>query len=238
MSEAIPRRPVCAVAGVGPGNGEAFARRFAAEDYAVALLARRKDRIEALAAELANSRAFACDVTQPASVEAVFAAIEAELGPIEILIYNAGKGVWGDVETVTSADFEEAWRINALGLFLTARRVIPAMTAAGRGAIVVVGATASLRGMAGTAAFASAKAAQRSLAQSLARHLWPKGVHVSLIIIDGVVGGPDTRERFPGQPEDFFVKPAAVADIALALARQDRSAWSFEVEARPYAEKW
>ena len=139
MSEAIPRRPVCAVAGVGPGNGEAFARRFAAEDYAVALLARRKDRIEALAAELANSRAFACDVTQPASVEAVFAAIEAELGPIEILIYNAGKGVWGDVETVTSADFEEAWRINALGLFLTARRVIPAMTAAGRGAIVVVG---------------------------------------------------------------------------------------------------
>ena len=126
MSEAIPRRPVCAVAGVGPGNGEAFARRFAAEDYAVALLARRKDRIEALAAELANSRAFACDVTQPASVEAVFAAIEAELGPIEILIYNAGKGVWGDVETVTSADFEEAWRINALGLFLTARRVIPA----------------------------------------------------------------------------------------------------------------
>ena len=93
------------------------------------------------------------------------------------------------METVTSADFEEAWRINALGLFLTARCVIPAMTAAGRGAIVVVGATASLRGMAGTAAFASAKAAQRSLAQSLARHLWPKGVHVSLIIIDGVVGG-------------------------------------------------
>ena len=102
------------------------------------------------------------------------------------------------MEKVTPADFEEAWRINALGLFLTARRVIPAMTAAGRGAIVVVGATASLRGMAGTAAFASAKAAQRSLAQSLARHLWPKGVHVSLIIIDGVVGGPDTRERFPG----------------------------------------
>jgi NAD(P)-dependent dehydrogenase (short-subunit alcohol dehydrogenase family) len=238
MSESFERSPVCAVAGVGPGNGEAFARRFAAEGYAVALLARRKDRIEALAAELPNARAFACDVTDADSVEEDFAAIETELGPIEVLIYNAGKGVWGDIEEVTPSDFEEAWRINALGLFLTARRVIPGMTAAARGAIIVVGATASLRGMAGTAAFASAKAAQRSLTQSLARHLWPKGVHVSLIIVDGVVGGPETRKMFSDRPDDFFVKPAAIADIALSLTRQDRLAWSFEVEARPYGEKW
>ena len=238
MSNVIERRPVCMVAGVGPGNGEAFARRFAAESYSLALLARRKDRIEALAAELPNAQAFACDLTAAASVDGAFAAAEAKLGPVEVLIYNAGKGVWGDVEQVTSADFEEAWRINTLGLFLTARRVIPAMGAAARGAIIVVGATASLRGMAATAAFASAKAAQRALAQSLARHLWPKGIHVSLIIVDGVVGGPETRRMFPGRPDDFFVKPAAVADIALALTRQDRSAWSFEVEARPYGEKW
>ena len=157
---------------------------------------------------------------------------------MEVLIYNAGKGVWGDVEQVTSAEFEGVWRINTLGLFLTVRRVIPAMAAAARGAIIVVGATASLRGMAATAAFASAKAAQRALAQSLARHLWPKGIHVSLIIVDGVVGGPETRRMFPGRPDDFFIKPAGVADIALALTRQDRSAWSFEVEARPYGEKW
>ena len=238
MNDALERRPACVVAGVGPGNGEAFARRFAAEGYSVALLARRKDRIEALAGELPNARAFACDVTDAASVQAALAAAEAQLGQAEVLIYNAGKGVWGDVEQVKPADFEEAWRINALGLFLTARRVIPAMTAAGRGAIVVVGATASLRGMAGTAAFASAKAAQRSLTQSLARHLWPKGIHVALIIIDGVVGGPETRQRFSDKPDDFFVKPAAVADIALSLVRQDRSAWSFEVEARPFGEKW
>ena len=238
MNDALERRPVCVVAGVGPGNGEAFARRFATQGYSVALLARRKDRIEALAGELPNARAFACDVTDAASVQAALAAAEAELGQAEVLIYNAGKGVWGDVEQVKPADFEEAWRINALGLFLTARRVIPAMTAAGRGAIVVVGATASLRGMAGTAAFASAKAAQRSLTQSLARHLWPKGIHVALIIIDGVVGGPETRQRFSDKPDDFFVKPAAVADIALSLVRQDRSAWSFEVEARPFSEKW
>jgi NADP-dependent 3-hydroxy acid dehydrogenase YdfG len=238
MNDALETLPTCVVAGVGPGNGEAFARRFAAESYNVALLARRKDRIKALAGELPNARAFACDVTDASSVEAAFAAAETELGQVEALIYNAGKGVWGDVEQVAPADFEEAWRINALGLLLTARRVVPAMTAAGRGAIIVVGATASLRGMAGTAAFASAKAAQRSLTQSLARHLWPKGIHVALIIIDGVVGGPETQNSFPDKPDDFFVKPAAVADIAVSLVRQDRSAWSFEVEARPFGEKW
>jgi NAD(P)-dependent dehydrogenase (short-subunit alcohol dehydrogenase family) len=238
MSDSVQRQPVCAVAGVGPGNGEAFARRFAAEGYAVALLARRKERIDALAAELPNARSFSCDVTDAASVQAAFAAIEAQLGPVEVLIYNAGKGVWGDVETVTPEDFEETWRVNTLGLFLASRCVIPAMTAAARGAIVVVGATASLRGMAGTAAFASAKAAQRSLAQSLARHLWPKGVHVSLIIVDGVVGGLETRKMFPDRPDNSFVQPAAVADIALTLIRQDCSAWSFEVEARPFGEKW
>lgn len=238
MSHPIEARPVCIIAGAGPGNGEAFARLFASAGYAVALLARRKDRIEALAGQLPNARPFVCDVTDAASVEAVFLSIAAQMGPVDTLIYNAGKGVWGNVEEVAPADFEEAWRVNTLGLFLAARQVVPSMTEAGRGAIVVVGATASLRGMAGTAAFASAKAAQRALTQSLARLLWPKGVHVSLIIIDGVVGGPDTLSMFPGRSDDFFVKPAAVAEIALGLARQDRSAWSFEVEARPFGEKW
>jgi NAD(P)-dependent dehydrogenase (short-subunit alcohol dehydrogenase family) len=238
VTKADERRPVCIVAGVGPGNGEAFARRFAAEGYAVALLARSASRIETLAAELPHARAFSCDVADAASVEAAFAAIEAELGPADVLIYNAGKGVWGTVEQVTPADFEEAWRVNALGLFLTSRRAIPSIISAAQGAIVVVGATASLRGVAATAAFAPAKAAQRALTQSLARHLWPKGIHVSLIIVDGVVDGPAVREMFPGQSDQFFVKPAAVADLALSLVRQDRSAWSFEVEARPFREKW
>lgn len=231
------RRPVCAIAGAGPGNGEAFARRFAAVGYSVALLARNKERLGTLVGELPEARAFACDVTSEASIEAC-AAIEAELGPIEVLIYNAGKGVWGDVEQVAPVDFEEAWRVNAFGLFLASRRVIPTMKAAKRGAIIVVGATASLRGMAGTAAFASAKAAQRSLTQSLARHLWPTGIHVALIVIDAVVGGPDTRKQLPDRAEDFLVQPSAVADLAMTLVRQDRSEWSFEVEARPFREKW
>ncbi|MBK7236273.1 MAG: SDR family NAD(P)-dependent oxidoreductase [Sterolibacteriaceae bacterium] len=237
-SDSEAQHPVCVVVGVGPGNGEAFARRFALEGYAVALLARRPARIEALAAELPLARAYPCDAADAASVETVFAKIEAEQGPVDTLIYNAGSGVWGDVESVSAEAFEAAWRINTFGLFVAARQVIPAMTARGRGSIIVVGATASLRGVAGTAAFAQAKAAQRALAQSLARHLWPKGVHVSLIIIDGVVGGPQTRASFPDRSEDFFVRPEAVADIALSLTRQDRSAWSFEVEARPFGEKW
>jgi NAD(P)-dependent dehydrogenase (short-subunit alcohol dehydrogenase family) len=108
----------------------------------------------------------------------------------------------------------------------------------GSGTILMIGATASLRGGPMTAAFASAKAAQRSLAQSMARHLWPQGIHVALVIIDGVVDLPRTREQLPDKPDDFFVRPDDLADTAFALTRQKRSAWSFEVEARPFGERW
>jgi NADP-dependent 3-hydroxy acid dehydrogenase YdfG len=229
---------VCAVVGIGPGNGEAFARRFAADNYAVALLARRAELIDRLAAELKRAKAYACDVADKASVDAAFAKIGADLGDVDVLIYNAGSGVWGNVEEVSADDLERAWRVNTLGLFLTARQVIPAMRRRGQGTIVVVGATASRRGSAGAAAFAQAKMAQRALAESMARHLGPSGIHVALIIVDGVVGGPVTRSRFGGRPEEDFINPAGVAAIASDLVKQDRSAWSFEVEARPYKEKW
>jgi len=234
----VPSRPVCAVVGIGPGNGEAFARLFAAEGYAVALLSRRMELSARLAEELPQARAYVCDVGDAASVEAAFGRIAAEMGAIDVMIFNAGRGVWGTIEAVTAADFEDAWRINTLGLFLTSQQVIPTMKARKQGSIVVVGATASLRGMPGTAAFAPAKAAQRILAQSMARHLGPQGVHVSLIIVDGAVGGPVTRARQPDRPEDTYMDPAAIAGIALGLVRQDRSAWSFEVDARPFNEKW
>jgi len=231
-------RPVCAVIGVGPGNGEAFARRFAADGYAVALMARRTELTAKLAAELPRAKAYPCDVAEAASVAASFAAMRADLGDADILIYNAGSGVWGHVEEVTAEDLERSWRVNALGLFLAAREAIPAMRRKGKGAIVVVGATASRRGAAGAAAFAQAKMAQRALAESLARHLWPDGIHVALIVVDGVVGGPATRARVQGRPDDFFIDPAGVASIAAGLVAQDRAAWSFEVEARPFKEKW
>jgi NAD(P)-dependent dehydrogenase (short-subunit alcohol dehydrogenase family) len=229
---------MCAVVGVGPGNGEAFARRFAADGYAVALLARRAELTAKLAAELPRAKAYACDVAEKASVEAAFAKVRAEMGDVDALVFNAGSGVWGSIEDVSPEDFERAWRINALGLFLCARQVIPAMRRRGQGAVIVVGATASRRGVAGTAAFAPAKMAQRALAESMARHLWPAGIHVALIVVDGVVRSPAVRARFADRPEDAFIAPSGVADVAASLVRQDRSAWSFEVEARPYAEKW
>ncbi len=229
---------VCAVVGVGPGNGEALARRFAEDGYAVALLSRRAELTARLAGELPRAKAYTCDVADAASIEAAFAQIHADLGDVDVLVFNAGSGVWGSVEDVSPEDFERAWRINALGLFLTARQAVPAMLRRGRGAIVVIGATASRRGVAGTAAFAPAKAAQRALAESMARHLGPSGIHVALIIVDGVVRSPAARAQFTDRPEDAFVAPSGVADIAASLVGQDRSAWSFEVEARPYAEKW
>jgi len=231
-------RRVCAVVGVGPGNGAAFARRFAAEGCALALLARGTELTKELAATLPGARAYACDVADAASVAQAFAAIRAEQGEVAILVYNAGSGVFGTVEEISPADFEASFRTNALGAFLAAREVIPAMKRAGRGDIVIVGATASRRGVARTAAFAPAKAAQRSLAESMARHLWPAGIHVSLIVIDGVVDLPRTRAFLRDKPDAFFVKPDDVADLAFRLTEQPRSAWSFEVEARPFGESW
>ncbi len=232
------KAPVCAVVGVGPGNGEAFARRFAADGYAVALLARGPELTRQLADELPRAKAYPCDVADQASVDAAFANIRADLGDVDVLIFNAGSGAWGNVEEVTAEDLERAWRINTLGLFLAARQAIPAMRRRGQGAMIVVGATASRRGAAGAAAFAQGKMAQRALAESMARHLGPSGIHVALIVVDGVVGGPITRSRFVDRPSDAFIDPAGVAAIAASLIKQDRSAWSFEVEARPYKEKW
>ena len=219
---------------MGPGNGEALARRFAADGYAVALMARRPELIDSLRASCRRARPYVCDVADAASVAAAFAKTRAELGDVDVLVFNAGSGVWGTIEEVSAEDFERSWRVNTLGLFLTAREVIPAMRARGKGAIVVVGATASRRGVAGTAAFAPAKMAQKGLAESMARHLGPAGIHVALIIVDGdraLALGSGALSRPPG---DAFIAPEAVADIAAYLVKQDRSAWSFEVEARPF----
>ena len=231
-------KPVCVVAGVGPGNGAAFARRFAAEGYAVALLARTTELSGKLAESLPDARAYACDVAEASSVAHAFDALRRDLGDPEVLVYNAGSGVWGSFEEATTADFESAWRVNALGGFLASKQVVQSMKRAGRGSIVFVGATASRKAGPKSAAFSSAKGAQRSLAESMARSLWPAGIHVSLIVVDGVVDLPRTRERMTDKPDSFFVKPDDVAEIGFRLTQQKRSAWSFEVEARPFQEKW
>ena len=128
--------------------------------------------------------------------------------------------------------------MNTLGAFLASKQVIPAMKKAGRGNIVFIGATASRRGNVKTAVFAPAKAAQRSLAESMARHLWPAGIHVSVVIVDGVVDLPRTRSMLKDKPDTFFVKPDDLADSVFHLTEQRRSTWSFEVEARPFGEVW
>jgi NAD(P)-dependent dehydrogenase (short-subunit alcohol dehydrogenase family) len=226
------------VVGVGPGNGAAFARKFASQGYAVALLARGLETSSKLAESLPDAQAFECDVGDASSVQKAFAAIRERMGDISVLVYNAGSGVWGTVEDISAADFEASWRVNTLGAFLTSKEVIPAMKQARKGSIVFIGATASRRGGVKTAAFASAKSAQRTLAESMARHLWPSGVHVSLIIVDGVVDLERTRKQMPNKPDEFFVKPDDVAETAYHLTEQPHSAWSFEVEARPFGETW
>jgi NAD(P)-dependent dehydrogenase (short-subunit alcohol dehydrogenase family) len=231
-------KPVCAVVGVGEGNGAALAKAFAREGMAVALLARSTRLTNELASELGDARAYACDAGAPDSVADAFAAIRRDLGDPATLIYNAGSGVWGDVESITLADFENSWRVNALGALAASQQVIPAMERAGQGNIIFIGATASLRGGAKTAAFAPAKAAQRSLGESMARALAPRGIHVSLIVIDAVVDLPRTRQRMPDKPDDFFIEPDDVAAAALGLAKQPRSAWTFELAVRPFGEKW
>jgi NAD(P)-dependent dehydrogenase (short-subunit alcohol dehydrogenase family) len=232
------KKPVCAVVGVGPGNGAAFARKFSAAGYAVALLARRTDLSAELAAKLPGSRAYACDVADAASVATTFEAIRRDLGDVDVVVYNAGSGTWGTIDDVSAADFETSWRVNTLGAFLVSKQVIGPMKARKKGSIVFIGATASRRGVPRTTAFAPAKAAQRSLAEAMARHLWPSGVHVSIIIVDGVVDLARTRERMPDKPDSFFIKPDDVAETALMLTNQAPSAWSFEVEARPLGESW
>jgi len=227
-------KPVCAVVGIGPGNGEAFARAFDAHGYAVALLSRSTDRSERLAGELADARAYACDAADPAAVESAFSRIRDDLGPVDVLIYNAGSGSWKTVEELTVAEFESGWRVNALGGLVTAQQVIPDMKEKGTGDIIFVGATASLRGIPKTAGFAPAKAAQRILAQSMAKHLQPHGIHVAVLIIDGVVGEPDSAETQEGKRLD----PRHIAEAAYQLTRQPRSAWSFEMDLRPMKESW
>lgn len=238
MTEILSTRPVAVVAGAGPGNGLALAQRFAAAGYAVALLGRDAGKVEALAMQVPASRAYACDVGDAASVAAAFSSIRSDLGEIDALLFNAGSGVFADIEAITAEQFEAAWRVNALGAFLCSKEVIPSMIQRGQGSIVFIGATASRRGGIRTAAFAPAKAAQRSLAESMARKLWPKGIHVALVIVDGVVDLPDSRRQMPDRPVDAFVSPAALAEAVHGLTTQDRRGWSFEIEVRPFLEPW
>lgn len=231
-------KPVCVVIGVGPGNGAAIARKFATEGYAVALCARSVEKLAPLASELETAKAYAYDASDKDAAEKVFADIKAELGAVSVVAYNAGSGTWGSVDNVSIDDFENAWEVNTRGLLLAAKAALPQMRELGGGSMVITGATAAWRGGLQTTAFASAKAAQRSLAQSLAKQLGPEKIHVAYVILDGMVDLESTKQRMPDKPADFFLRAEHVAEAFYYLATQPESAWTFEIDLRPFGETW
>lgn len=230
---------ICAILGVGPGNGRAFARRFAAGGYKVALCARTQARVEDEARTIGdNARGYAMDLTDDRSVQEGFADIAREQGPVNTVIYNAGNAAWGGVDAIAPADLLQGFQVNCAGLVRAVQAALPNMRKAGSGNIIVVGAGAALRGRPKTLAFAAAKAAQRSVCQSLARQLGPERIHVSFLVLDGVVDIKTTMERMSDKPRDFFLAADGVADAAFALTEQGFRSWTFELDLRPYGENW
>ncbi len=232
--------PVCIVTGVGRGAGAGICRRFAAGGYRVAMVARGKKVLDALEQELVGAAGFVCDVSDEAQVNATVAAIAERFGPPTVCVSNAVRheGIFGDVLEIDPADLKQNLQVNTMGLLYLARAVAPPMIEAGGGAIIVTGNTASRRGRSQFAGFAPSKAAQRILAESMARSLGPRGVHVAYLVIEGGIDGPFARDVLRGKADEFFMQPAAIADTVWHLAHQDRSAWSFEVDLRPFAEEW
>lgn len=232
-------RPVTVVMGVGPGLGASLARRFA-EKYAVAVNARRQDYLRNLAEEIRGRGGQALeapgDVGNREQVAGVFKLIRQQLGEPEVLLFNAAAGPFGNVTEVTPEHFENCMRVNALGAFLCAKECVPAMVARGRGVILFTGATAGVKAGPRSIAFGPGNFAKRGLAQSLARDLGPKGIHVAWINIDGAIDLPN-RQR-PNLAKDDMLNPDAIAETYWHLAHQDRSAWTMELEVRPFKEKF
>lgn len=232
-------QPVCLITGVGDGTGAALARRFAEGGYRVAMLARNQRRLEALEKEIANTKAYVCELADLEALLATVEAVRAEMGAPSVLVHNAVAATFQTFLEADPQDLERNFRVNATALLYLARELAPHMIVAGNGAILVTGNTAALRGVPNTAVFAPTKAAQRILAQSLARELGPKGVHVAYITIDAAIDTPWTRiPLHADKPDDFFSKPEAIADEVFHVAHQDRSTWVFDLVIRPFAEKW
>lgn len=227
-------KPLAIITGVGPGTGSSLARRFARAGYRTALIARDAARLDALVRELPDAIALPCDVTD---ANALAAAVR-EAGHAEVVVHNAVGGAWGSFREIDPAVLEANFQVNVMALLHLARLTTPSMVEAGHGSLIVTGNTSALRGRAGFAGFAPTKAAQRILAESMARDLGPKGVHVAYLVIDAVIDVPWARERMRDKPDDFFIKPAAIADEVFHLVGQDRSSWSFYAEVRPFHEVW
>jgi NAD(P)-dependent dehydrogenase (short-subunit alcohol dehydrogenase family) len=241
-------RKVCLVVGAGVGVGGSIARAFAREGMAVVMTRRPRnlDQLEALAAEIraegGEAHAMGVDARSEEEMTALFDRIEAEVGPLEVVVFNIGANVNFGIRETTTRVYTKVWEMAGLAGFLTGREAARVMVPRGRGTVLFTGATASVRGGKGFSAFAGAKHALRALAQSMARELGPQGVHVAHIICDGSIDGVFTRERMPDADARLargeILDPDEIARNYVWLHNQGRSAWTFEIDLRPWTETW
>ena len=228
---------VCLITGVGPGTGRALAERFA-RGYRVAMLARNGERLAEIESAVPETKAYPCDVTDTDQLLETVASVSEQLGAPKVVIHNAVGGAFGDFLELEPDALERNFQVNVMALLHLARATAPAMIERGEGAILATGNTSAYRGKANFSGFAPTKAAQRILAESMARRLGPEGVHVAYVAIDAVIDLEWTRKRSPDAPDDFFCKPADIAGECWNIAHQPKSAWSFDITIRPFGENW
>ena len=230
---------VAVVVGAGPGLGAALCRRFAAGGLKVAAARRRVEEAQALAGEI-GGRAYACDAREAGSVAELFEAVDRDLGTPELVVFNAGAFRPAGILEIHPDDFERCWRIGCLGGLHVGQQALQRMAAAGHGTLILTGATASLRGGKGFANLASPKFGLRALAQSMAREFGPQGVHVAHTIIDGQIRNDDRGGHHSASErgEDALLAPEAIAESYWQLHLQPRSAWTHELDLRPWVERF
>jgi NAD(P)-dependent dehydrogenase (short-subunit alcohol dehydrogenase family) len=234
------------VIGAGDATGGAIARRFAREGYIACVTRRNADKLQPLVdqilAEGGQAHAFGSDARKEEEMVALVERIEREIAPIEVAVFNIGANVRFPITETTSRVYFKVWEMGCFAGFLMGREVAKAMLPRGRGTILFTGATASLRGREGFAAFAGAKHALRALAQSMARELWPKGIHVAHPVIDGAIDTEFIRSNFPDRyalkEQGGILNPEHIADLYWQIHCQPRDAWTHETELRPWMEPW
>lgn len=238
--------PVALVIGAGDATGGAIARRFARGGYTVCATRRNLDKLQPLLDEIraagGQAHGFGSDARKEEDVLALFAEIEAKIGPVEVFVFNIGANAPSSILEETARKYYKIWEMACFAGFLTAREAARGMVARGKGTMLFTGATASLRGSAGFAAFAGAKHALRALAQSLARELGPKGIHVAHVVVDGAIDTEFIRENFPERyalkDRDGILNPDHIAENYWMLHTQPRDAWTHELDLRPWMEKF
>lgn len=238
-------QPIALVIGAGDHLGSAIARRFAKEGYHLVVTRRRGD-LDTLKAEISalgsSATAIHSDARDENQVSELIDRVESELGPIRMAVFNVGGNVRFDLCETTTRIYRKVWEMCALAGFLVGREVARKMLSRNEGTILFTGASASLRGGRGFAAFAGGKHALRALAQSMARELGPQGIHVAHVVVDGLIRNEATAEFLPdlytSKGEDGIIEPDDLADIYWHLHNQPRSAWTFEQDARPFSESW